>query len=353
MDGLRYQRFTYRASTVHLLRVDLSIRSIRLIPGATAFPFKMTRPILDAVDQGALAATGCGFNMQTTHGTGVSDQPLHALVIDGEIWTTGIGGGGHGFLIGDGFATTRRNRIQVHVWRPDRSVIEVEHVNRGHEGAVVAFTRRGGENEHPIRSSGKFYVELTETTERHVEGDAERRTMIVTKVSDLYLQVWPKTIVLESVAELGLKVGNEVGWVQRLGALGVHSIVSGWPEIVHDGENVTDDVELDPEAPAGGGPDNWFVKRGPRLVLGASLDGTVAYMVAVEGRLANSVGLRLRELGTWCRTHGLAFAANMDGGGSVFEYVEEEDPPLVFPGVYNTSKTLEGIRPDHVATSVF
>lgn len=255
-----------------------------------------------------------------------------------------------GFLIGDGFARTQANRIQVRVWLPDGSVREVSHVNRAHEGDVVAFTVRGGTNEIPVK--GRHYVSLGHTSVVQTEGDAERRTMIVLKVSDdLPLHVWPKTTVFESLAPLRLGVGDEVAWVQRLGAACVRPVLSGWPELIHDGENVSRYLQLNPEKPKG--PDGWFVRRNPRMGLGASADGQTGYLLVVEGRIPTSRGVRLRQMAAIGERHGLAWLTNFDGGGSAFQWVRDEAPSLVAPGSYNTSRTLAGLRPDHFTTAIF
>ncbi len=346
MDGLSYSLAVWRDTRIHTLAIDLAHRTIRPVMGAEAFPFQRVYPIYDAIEQGAAACVGDGFNTTWLHGLGVVDQPLHALVVNREIWTSGNAAGGYGFLIGRHHASTRQNRIEVHVWRPDHTAIEVEHVNRGNDGKVVAFTPRGGTNEHP--REGKHYAVLGEALKWQDEGDTMHRLMTVLDVTTLTPPaVEPDTVVLEGRWPLKLTVGDEVTWTQRLGAPGVRHIISGATGIIENGANRVPNLHLLAQAPLG--PDNWYVRRNPRTVLGHSEDGKTAYIVVVEGRIPTSRGMRLKELAAFLVDQGMAGAVNMDGGGSSFLVV---DGKLVSDSCYGDG-TLEGLRPDQYSTAVF
>jgi hypothetical protein len=342
-DGLVYKTFRYQDSQVHILKIDLSLHSMRPVMDKEEFPLNSGHAQTKAVESGALACGPGGFNITLYHGWGIQDQPQHALVIDEEIWTTGIGNGGFGVLCGDGWIKTQRNRIQVHVWKPDGSVIEVEHVNRGHEDEVVAFTPRGGTNEYP-RYRGKHFVSF------------ETSTGLVRQVGETPPLVWPKYTVLESTYDLGLAVGDVIKWKQNLGAEGVRHVMSGYPQVVQDGENIVASYEFDPQG--SNGPDNWFIRRNPRTAIGHDETGTTAYMVFVEGRLPNSYrptatkerGVRLMALGEICENQGIWAATDMDGGGSAFQWTKDEG---MNPGCYNASGTIAGQRPAHFSASVF
>ncbi len=311
-EGLRYQRFRAYDSNVHLLTVDLERREIRPVMGAEQFPFKMCQPILTAVADGCLASVGSGYNLTRWHmkGNGVSDQPLHALVVDGELWTDGLGQG-TGFLLGEGWAHVQQNRIQVHVWGGG-SGVQINSVNLGHDGLANAFTPRGGTNAQP---------------------DPDK----------------PLTFLPDAVVETLVPIwfGEDPKWKQDLGAEGVNHIVSGIPQILKDGENVVPLLNLDPAAPHG--PDGWWVRRNPRMALGTSADRRTAYLCTVEGRIPGSRGVRLKQLASVMQRHGVANAVNMDGGGSAFMYHRGE---LVADSCYGDG-TLEGLRPDHYAVAVF
>jgi hypothetical protein len=127
----------------------------------------------------------------------------------------------------------------------------------------------------------------------------------------------------------------------------VRHIVSGWPEILHQGENVVHELFAVPSH----GPDNWFVRKNPRTALGTGENGTTAFMFVCQGRTKESKGLRLKEVGALLQSKGVHNAVNLDGGGSAFMWTKQDG--LVAPGCYNEEGTLEGGRPGHWVTSVF
>jgi len=349
-DGLTYEGWTYQDSRVHMLTVDLTKRELRPVMDKQAFPFNGGHPQTKAVEQGAVVVGPGGFNITLFHGFGIQDQPQHALVVDGEIWTTGLGAGGYGVLIGPDGVSIGRNQVQIHVWRADGTSFEVDHVNRGHEGEVVAFTPRGGTNEYP-RFRGKRFYQLRAP----ISGLAPT-TWTVADVQDVPPRVWPRTMVLEATYDLGLSTGDIVRWKQDLGGDGVRHIISGWPQVLRDGENILDEYEMDPVASHG--PDAWMIRRNPRTAIGSSDDGKTAYLICVEGRLPNeyrkdaekSRGLRLKALAETALKHDVANLVNMDGGGSAFQWTREG--PVTW-GCYNTSGTIEGQRRAHFSASVF
>ena len=337
-EGLKYSHWIYQDSRCHMLEIDLSVRQLRPVMDKQEFPFNSGHPQTVAVETGAVVCGPGGYNITLYHGLGIQDQPQHVLVVDGEIWPTGRGGGGYGVLVGD-TVKVQKNRVQVHLWAHG-NVVEIEHVNRGHEGEVVMFTPRGGTNEFP-KYRGKFFYALRDG---HVH-----------KIAQTPLHMWPDSIVLESTYDLGLKVGDAATLKQNLGAEGVDHIMSGWPQIVRAGANIVDEYELDPTASHG--PDAWFIQRNPRTAIGCSEDGKTAFMVCVEGRLPNtyrptaakSRGLRLKGFAETLVRHGVYDAVNMDGGGSAFQWSLEAE---IF-GCYNTSETIQGQRRAHFSASVY
>jgi hypothetical protein len=326
-----------------MLTVDLTQREFRPIVDKDEFPFNTGHAQSRAIELGAVACHPGGFNIVLYHGLGIQDQPQHALVIDGEIWTTGLPGGGFGVLVhADGTVSIRKNALRLHLWTPDKRVIEVRRVNSGHDDEVVIFTPRGGTNEYPKFRGNWFYSVVPSGT--------------VKKVQQTPPKVWPGSIVIESTYDLGLEVGDVLTLKTNLGAPDVVHIMSGSHQILRDGVNIVGSYEMDPEAPHG--PDNWFVRRNPRTALGCSADGKTAYMLCVEGRLPNpyrpdapeSAGLRLQGLAETALKHGVWNLVNMDGGGSAFQWMK--DHPMV-AGCYNREATIEGQRPAHFSASVF
>jgi hypothetical protein len=337
-EGLKYSHWVYQDSRCHLLEIDLNVREFRPTMDKQEFPFNSGHPQTKAIENGAVACGPGGYNITLYHELGIQDQPQHALVVDGEIWTTGLGAGGYGVLIGD-TVTIQRNRVQVHLWAHG-NVVEVEHVNRGHEGEIVMFTPRGGTNEYPKYKGKWFYV---------------IRDEVVTKIQNTPPKMWDDTVVIESTYDLGLQVLDAATLKKNLGADNVDHIMSGWPQIVRDGENIVGEYEMDPTESHG--PDAWFVQRNPRTAIGCSEDGKTAYMLCVEGRLPNtylpnaekSRGLRLKGLAETAVKHGIYDMVNMDGGGSAFQWSTEAE---IF-GCYNTSETIQGQRRAHFSASVY
>jgi hypothetical protein len=346
-DGLAYTHWVYQSSRCHLLTIDLTKHELRPVMDKQEFPFNSGHPQTKAIEEGAVACGPGGFNVVLYHGFGIQDQPQHVLVVDQEIWTTGIGAGGYGVLVTSDGVLIQKNHVQVHVWKPDGSVIEVEHVNRGHEGEVVAFTPRGGENEYP-KYGGKWFYSLQATNAPE---------MLVLDVQQSPPKLWPNvSVVLESTYDLRIRMGDVLKWKQNLGADGVTHIMSGWPQIVRDGENIVHEYEMDPVASHG--PDAWFIRRNPRTAIGCSESGQTLFMLFVEGRLPNSYrpdapkskGLRLKALAETAVKHGIYQLVVMDGGGSAFQFSEITG---VIPGCYNASGTIEGQRPAHFSAAIF
>lgn len=348
MDGLLYERFMYHDSQVHLLTVDLMERDLRPVLADDAFPFLRIYPAVEAISQGALACTGGGFNTVWAHHLGYADQPLHALVVDREIWTTGVGYGGDGVLLGPHSIEARPNRIRVVLWRANKTPIEIMRINRSHGTGISAFTARGGTNQRAIADKHYALIGAPGWWTQSEHGAAQHRVMTVLEVGEEPLQAEGTGVVLEAPWPMKLRVGDEVTWVQRLGGKNVRHIISGWPQILRGGINVVPQLEMDPQAPDG--PDGWFVRENPRLCIGGSKNGRTAYLCVVQGRIETSEGLRLKELAAFMQSHGAHDAVNFDGGGSSYMWMKEGG--LVADSTYGDG-TIQGLRPDHYATSIF
>jgi hypothetical protein len=88
--------------------------------------------------------------------------------------------------------------------------------------------------------------------------------------------------------------------------------------LVTSAKNTGDQARVDPD------------KRHPRTAIGASGDGRTAYVVAIDGRSQNSVGVTLPELADYMISIGAANAINLDGGGSTaFIYAPEGESILL------------------------
>lgn len=343
IEGLKQTHWTYQESRCHMLAIDLTKHDLRPVMDKQEFPFNSGHPQTKAIEEGAVACGPGGYNITLYHGGGIQDQPQHALVVDSEIWTTGLPGGGFGVLVTPSGVMCQKNVIRVHVWKPDGSAIEIARVNSGHDDEVVAFTPRGGENEYP-KYRGKWFYSLSN----------EPTGWTVIGLQNTPPRVWPAHRVLESTYNLELDPGDVIKWKQNLGAPDVTHIMSGSHLIVRDGQNIVDEYEMNPTASMG--PDAWFVRRNPRTAIGCSQDGKTAYMLCVEGRLPNSYrpddksrGLRLKALAETAVKHGVWAMVNMDGGGSAFQWTLDHQ----VWGCYNSSGTIEGQRRAHFSAAVF
>ena len=100
-------------------------------------------------------------------------------------------------------------------------------------------------------------------------------------------------------------VGDTIGMMMNAvpGIQGVEDMIAGWPMIVRDGK-----VDV--------GPRGDRKIRHPRTAIGISENGTILFLVTVDGRQQNSVGMTLLELGRFMRSIGSDRAMNVDGGGS-------------------------------------
>ena len=94
-------------------------------------------------------------------------------------------------------------------------------------------------------------------------------------------------------------------------------LIGGWPRILRDGENVA------PEAPTVEGTisRNAEVKH-PRTAIGFSRDSSMLYLLTVDGRSEQSVGVTLTDLAELMKRVGAWQAMNFDGGGSTTMVIE-------------------------------
>ncbi len=88
-------------------------------------------------------------------------------------------------------------------------------------------------------------------------------------------------------------------------------LIGGWPRILRDGVNVAGDA-----ATVEGTISRNAEVRHPRTAIGFSRDSSVLFLLTVDGRSAQSVGMTLVELADVMRRLGVWQAMNFDGGGS-------------------------------------
>jgi len=94
-------------------------------------------------------------------------------------------------------------------------------------------------------------------------------------------------------------------------------VIGGWPRILRDGEIVAG------EAPTVEGTISRNAEtRHARTSIGFSRDSTTLFLMTVDGRSTQSVGMTLVELATFMRAAGAWQAMNFDGGGSTTMVVD-------------------------------
>ena len=352
-------------STVHLLWFRHDEHQLRAVPAGPDFPLSayfrdptnpkayITPPML-AQQAGALACVGGDFMATVWDRLGfvtyvppkiITGQPIHALVIDREIWTTGRRG--MAYYGGGDLSHIDRNKIRVKVWINGESY-DIDSVNRGHS-AICAFTARGGTNEFARHGRGKTFILLGAPGPWESVGISMRRRYTVRAVMERRppLVAGDEILIETRVPMPGAKVGEWVGWVQTLGYGGVSQVVGGLTELVRDGKVLVNFAE-------GGtgishGPDNPYRLPNPRTAIGISEGGLTTMLVAVEGRIEESRGVRLKELACIMREQGAYAAFNMDGGGSTHMWMA--DKGLVANSCYGDG-TIEDLRPNVYATCV-
>jgi hypothetical protein len=88
-------------------------------------------------------------------------------------------------------------------------------------------------------------------------------------------------------------------------------IIGGWPRILREGKNVAAGA-----ATVEGTISRNAEMRHPRTAVGYSRDGSILFLLTVDGRSESSGGMTLIELANMMRKLGAWQAMNFDGGGS-------------------------------------
>jgi len=114
---------------------------------------------------------------------------------------------------------------------------------------------------------------------------------------------------LDSLAALGRPMVARADWLPGVGAL--DELVGGWPVILRDGVPTVDESAVRELT----GKSNANVRH-PRSLIGFDADTSHLVLVAIDGRSAVSVGMTLAEAAEFLRARGVAYALNLDGGGS-------------------------------------
>ncbi len=313
------------------------------VAAGPSFPmYKLTSGM--AAGNGAIAGTNGDF--ATDYGA-----PVHALMIDGELWTSGIGGGAIYGTSPDGVnAYVGTPSLRMVARSPNLPTQRISHWNAGTPdlASVHAYTFRGGSGVTPPGSANPsasdpvwcavrlapisgygwtgpdrtmidraYRVQMRECARTKMSlGSDNGNVVLASKGTDGPGGTW-----LTSLAD-GARVKLQYGFT---GWTGVTDAGGGNDMLVNRGENV---------APAHypGAPNVlWYNPRTSVGVNGGCADadpGTTCkiFVVTVDGRQSStgwSKGMQLPRLAREFLDLGAEFAMNLDGGASTAMWVKD------------------------------
>jgi len=138
--------------------------------------------------------------------------------------------------------------------------------------------------------------------------------------------------VKQNAASFGIVDGWEPTVVAPAPPLGTISLVSGFPELVVEGQVITCPSPTDSSC----FPDRTDMRaRHPRTAMGLTADRQTFLLVVVDGRTAQSAGMYGAELADLMGQLGAYVAFNLDGGGSTQMWVDG-------PGTINNASGNNG-----------
>ena len=345
---------TLKLKTVRVTKGPQEIRVLKLAsgaipdiqPGAQQFPLRKKTSAM-AAEAGALAGVNGGFGTD-------ADQPVHTLMIDGELWTTGL-------LPGNAIAWSS-DGSRAYIGRPDLRIKAVAHREKlfqidswnALQGAtsVSAYTSRGGSLAKPpgvlsptVDDPSWCEARLEPRSELAWQGVGKatigRRYQVVAQPepcpqTPLDVGTTPGTVVLAAGVVVGapnavraLSVGDRLRISWRLnGWPGTIDVMGGAQILVDAGINVAPHDY--PGAP-------HILDVNPRTAVGISAGcsdtdpNTSCSMnwITVDGRQTStnwSKGVKLPFLANEFIRWGSWAALNLDGGGSTTMWVRDVTP---------------------------
>ena len=342
--------------TLKTIRLDKGPQEVRLLklgvgtvpdiqPASAQFPLRAKVSTMSAA-AGALAGVNSDFGTE-------QDQPVHTLMIDGELWTTGL-------LPGSAIAWSN-DGSQAYLGKPDVRIGFTSHRKRtpvaswnALQGAttVSAYTARGGSLARPPGTASPVATDpawcaarLEPLTDLKWNGAAHaaivRSYSVVeqpepTPRTPLAIGTKPGAVVLAAGYASGatnrvmaLAVGDRVriswklvGWPNTIDVMGGSQI------LVQDGVNV---------APAYHSGSPTVLNYNPRTAVGITagcsdtdpVTGCAMDLITVDGRQTSSgwsQGVRLPALANLLIHAGAWDALNLDGGGSTTMWVKQQGP---------------------------
>ncbi len=306
------------------------------LPAGNSYPVRRT-PSSIAAANGVLAAVNGDF------ASTVDDRPMHASIVDGELWTSGLrSGGGFGSSPDGSVAYAGDVRIAIH-GTSSTGTFDVDdwNVDAPSGASIDAYTARGGRiiappgTATPDASSPAFCAARLVPVGAIAWSGANRRLLARTYTVDEQPDPCPQTplaigstagaVVLAAHADTegGATVRSlDPGAVVRLtwgvaGRPGITDLTGGRPVLLTDGVNVAP-----PYTPDSG----YLFDRNPRTAVGITQGCTddVAktrcrvIVVTVDGRQLDSSwssGMRFPQLADLLARQGAWDAVALDGGG--------------------------------------
>ncbi|MEP6757805.1 MAG: phosphodiester glycosidase family protein [Actinomycetota bacterium] len=301
-----------------------------------------------SANAGAIAGVNGDF------GTG-QGQPVHTLMIDGELWSTGQSDGMAAAWASDGTrAYIGHPTLRIHAVGASGALFNIQQWNAHAPTAktIAAYTSRGGSVTKPPGKTAPKSIDPRYCAARLVPSHAigwngKNRTSLVRRYTvEAQPEPCPRTpMTVGSTAGAVVVVSKFVSSVPNpVGALSAGNTVKlswtfvGWPGItdvmggsqllVDRGKNVAPDYTTG---------SNYILNNNPRTSIGINKGcsdtdkGTTCrmYLITVDGRqtLTNwSKGVRLPFLANEHLRAGAWMALNLDGGGSTTMWVKKKDP---------------------------
>jgi len=301
-----------------------------------------------SMSKAARAIVGVNGDFGTSIG-----QPMHTMMIDGQLWTSGQNGGND--------VAWSANGKRAYVGRPALKILGSDaaavasfyvpdwNVGPPRHKAIAAFTARGGTVTRPpgltnptktdprwcaarldpatkVRWNGRSKTSLIRRYKVTVQKEPCPRTR-------LPLGPHPGAVVLASrfTSNIPNKIERlDVGDTVKIETAyerwpGVTDVMGGQQMLVQRGKNV---------APGYQPGDDYILNYNPRTAVGitkgcSDADGTTPcklILMTVDGRQsAWSIGVRLPELAKLMMHQGAWRAVNLDGGGSTAMWVRKRD----------------------------
>lgn len=187
------------------------------------------------------------------------------------------------------------------VTSPDGTRMPLAHINKptDYYGALLMYTPEYNGSVSPFLPEGITAVTVTENTVT-AKGISLGGTIPIPENGYILAIDDNMTPFLEYKFNIGDKVETEIEATPTLGD--IETAFGGGTLLLKDGKKteITHNVS----------------GNNPRSVIGTNSDGTVIYMITVDGRQAESRGVSLDVLADICIEMGCENAINLDGGGS-------------------------------------